>query len=207
MPAYLVSHRDRALSGEASTRSLIAERVSRLWPDARQMDASNWIVTSTGPADEVRDQLTDLLREGDALIVIGAGSEAAWAGWNPPTSIGRCLRHAAGRPPLISGPPHACRRLRGAGALAASRRGPLPKAHDHKSLADPNKTAPAGRGYSSRITKAARRPHRLCILTGRVKMDPLSAIGVWALSLLGIAALVAAARRAGSVRYEPRDDD
>ena len=44
------------------------------------MDASNWIVTSSGPADEVRDQLTDLLREGDALIVIGAGSEAAWAG-------------------------------------------------------------------------------------------------------------------------------
>ena len=83
MPAYLVSHRDRALSGEASTRSLIAERVSRLWPDARQMDASNWIVTSTGPADEVRDQLTDLLREGDALIVIGAGSEAAWAGVEP----------------------------------------------------------------------------------------------------------------------------
>ena len=82
MPAYLVSHRDRALSGEASTRSLIAERVSRLWPDARQMDASNWIVTSSGPADEVRDQLTDLLREGDALIVIGAGSEAAWAGLN-----------------------------------------------------------------------------------------------------------------------------
>ena len=81
MPAYLVSHRDRALSGEASTRSLIAERVSRLWPDARQMNASNWIVASSGPADEVRDQLTDLLREDDALIVIGAGSEAAWAGF------------------------------------------------------------------------------------------------------------------------------
>ena len=45
------------------------------------MDASNWIVASTGPADEIRDQLTDLLREGDALIVIGAGSEAAWAGF------------------------------------------------------------------------------------------------------------------------------
>src|SRR5215210_7031605 len=39
LPTYLVSHPDRALSGEASTRSLIAERVSRLWPDARQMDA------------------------------------------------------------------------------------------------------------------------------------------------------------------------
>jgi len=38
-------------------------------------------VASTGPADEIRDQLTDLLREGDALIVIGAGSEAAWAGF------------------------------------------------------------------------------------------------------------------------------
>ena len=91
MPAYLVSHRDRALSGEASTRSLIAERVSRLWPDARQMDASNWIVTSTGPADEVRDQLTDLLREGDALIVIGAGSEAAWAGL--PTDVDWLVEH------------------------------------------------------------------------------------------------------------------
>ena len=46
------------------------------------MDASNWIVTSTGPADEVRDQLTDLLREGDAYV-IDAGSEAAWAGLEP----------------------------------------------------------------------------------------------------------------------------
>jgi len=86
LPTYLVSHRDRALSGEASTRSLIAERVSRLWPDARQMEPSNWIVTSSGPADEVRDQLTDLLREGDALIVISAGSEAAWVGLEPPAA-------------------------------------------------------------------------------------------------------------------------
>ena len=39
------------------------------------------VVASSGPADEVRDQLTDLLREDDALIVIGAGSEAAWAGF------------------------------------------------------------------------------------------------------------------------------
>ena len=128
MPAYLVSHRDRALSGEASTRSLIAERVSRLWPNARQTDASNWIVTSSGPADEVRDQLTDLLREGDALIVIGAGSEAAWAGWNPPTSIGRCLRHAAGRPPLISGPPHAC----------------TPAARRRSACSKPSRAAPEG---------------------------------------------------------------
>ena len=56
------------------------------------MDASNWIVTSSGPADEVRDQLTDLFREGDALIVIGAGSEAAWVGFEP-TAADWLLEH------------------------------------------------------------------------------------------------------------------
>src|SRR5215210_6949800 len=60
------------------------------------MDASNWILTSSGPADEIRDQLTDLLREGDALIVIGAGSEAAWAGF---TDADRLVEHLPSPPP------------------------------------------------------------------------------------------------------------
>src|SRR5215204_6360932 len=38
-------------------------------------------------------------------------------------------------------------------------------------------------------------------------MDPLSAVGVWALSLVGIAALVCAARVAGAVDDLRRDDD
>jgi hypothetical protein len=38
-------------------------------------------------------------------------------------------------------------------------------------------------------------------------MDPLSAVGVWVLSLVGIAALVCAARRAGAVHDLRMDDD
>ena len=38
-------------------------------------------------------------------------------------------------------------------------------------------------------------------------MDPLSAVGIWALSLVGIAALVCAARKAGAVHDLRLDDD
>ena len=38
-------------------------------------------------------------------------------------------------------------------------------------------------------------------------MDPLSAVGVWALSLVGIAALVCAARKAGAVHDLQHDHD
>jgi hypothetical protein len=38
-------------------------------------------------------------------------------------------------------------------------------------------------------------------------MDPISAVGVWALSLVGIAALVCAARKAGAVQDLPLEDD
>jgi hypothetical protein len=38
-------------------------------------------------------------------------------------------------------------------------------------------------------------------------MDPVSAVGVWALSLVGIAALVCAARKAGAVHDLQHDDD
>jgi hypothetical protein len=38
-------------------------------------------------------------------------------------------------------------------------------------------------------------------------MDPLSAIGVWALSLVGIATLVCAARKAGAVHDLLRHED
>jgi hypothetical protein len=82
MPAFLISLREGVQSSEGGTRSLIAERVSQRWADSRQIDGSgsNWVVECSGPADDIRDQLADLLREDDALVVIGAGSEAAWAG-------------------------------------------------------------------------------------------------------------------------------
>ena len=38
------------------------------------------VTECSGPADAIRDQLADLLQADDALVVIGAGSEAAWAG-------------------------------------------------------------------------------------------------------------------------------
>jgi hypothetical protein len=38
-------------------------------------------------------------------------------------------------------------------------------------------------------------------------MDPLSAMGIWALSLVGIATLVCAARKAGAVHDLRHEDD
>jgi hypothetical protein len=47
----------------------------------------------------------------------------------------------------------------------------------------------------------------MLVPTGRVRMDPLSAMGIWALSLVGIATLVCAARKAGAVHDLRHEDD
>jgi hypothetical protein len=79
MPAFVISHKG-AVSCENGTRDLLAERIARLWGESLQLDGSSWIVSCSALADDIRDELAGILREGDALIVVKAGSEAAWAG-------------------------------------------------------------------------------------------------------------------------------
>jgi hypothetical protein len=66
--------------GGISTRARLSERIARLWQGTLQLDGT-WIVDADKTSDQIRDELTDCLSDGDALLVIGASIDAAWAGF------------------------------------------------------------------------------------------------------------------------------
>jgi hypothetical protein len=69
-----------AETGATEAREQLARRILELWTGTIQLDGS-WIVHSDSTADQIRDELLPYILEGDALIVVGAGHDAAWAGF------------------------------------------------------------------------------------------------------------------------------
>ena len=62
----------------------------RNWPsgfgslDRRALQLNGvWIVRSDRTSDVIREALSSCLNLGDALLVVGAGQDAAWAGFKP----------------------------------------------------------------------------------------------------------------------------
>jgi hypothetical protein len=81
--AHMICHCGRLNSFEAiKTRAELAKRISDLWTGTLQLDGV-WIVQSDRTSDEIRDALMSCLNLGDALLVVGAGQDAAWAGFKP----------------------------------------------------------------------------------------------------------------------------
>ena len=81
--AHMICHCGRLNSFEAiKTRAELAKRISDLWTGTLQLDGV-WIVQSDRTSDEIRDALLSCLNLGDALLVVGAGQDAAWAGFKP----------------------------------------------------------------------------------------------------------------------------
>ena len=83
MAAFVICYVARAGRAE-STKALVAIRgiLSERWEATIPMDGT-WIVEADAPADAIRDLLTPHLARGDALMVIGAGADAAWSGFEP----------------------------------------------------------------------------------------------------------------------------
>jgi hypothetical protein len=79
--AFLICHvaRQNARPG-SSTRARLSQRIAQLWKGTLQLDGT-WVVEADKTSDQIRDELTDCLEEGDALLVIGASVDAAWAGF------------------------------------------------------------------------------------------------------------------------------
>jgi len=81
MTAYLVCHFEaRKGSERTGCREILARRIAELWAGTLQLDGS-WIVQADGTSDHIRDELMSMISEGDSLLVIGAGKDAAWAGF------------------------------------------------------------------------------------------------------------------------------
>jgi hypothetical protein len=81
MAAYLICYVARKPSQQSdAARADIARRVSERWRATLPLDAT-WIIHAEQTSDEIRDELVPYLACGDALIVVGAGSDAAWAGF------------------------------------------------------------------------------------------------------------------------------
>jgi hypothetical protein len=70
------------IAGKQSLRGTPEVLVTRLWNGTLQFDGT-WIVEADTTSDQIRDELTPCLSEGDAVLVVGAGIEAAWAGFEP----------------------------------------------------------------------------------------------------------------------------
>ena len=86
LAAVSISHRvEGAEPGADGTRDLLAAALP--WADGVQLEAT-WLIHSRETSDHIRDQLSELVRDGDALIVVGAGQDAAWAGLRPPNLSG-----------------------------------------------------------------------------------------------------------------------
>jgi hypothetical protein len=77
MSAFLVCH---VVGRNARTRARLSRRIARLWKGTLQLGGT-WIVEGDKTSDQIRDELTDCLDDGDALLVIGASIDAAWAGF------------------------------------------------------------------------------------------------------------------------------
>ena len=52
-------------------------------PHCEDTNEDTWLIQSNETSDHIRDQLTELVPDGDALIVIAATQDAAWAGLGP----------------------------------------------------------------------------------------------------------------------------
>jgi hypothetical protein len=83
MAAYLICHVERRNTrGGNTTRVRLSERIARRWNGTLQLDGT-WIIDAQKTSDQIRDELTDCLCDGDSLLVIGASIDAAWAGFKP----------------------------------------------------------------------------------------------------------------------------
>ena len=82
MTAYLVCHFEARKGSEGKgCREILAQRIAELWTGTLQLDG-NWIVQAdVTSSDHIRDELMSMISDGDSLLVIGAGKDAAWAGF------------------------------------------------------------------------------------------------------------------------------
>ena len=81
MTAYVVCHFEARKGSEGTgCREILAQRIAELWTGTLQLDGS-WIVQADVTSDHIRDELMSMISEGDSLLVIGAGKDAAWAGF------------------------------------------------------------------------------------------------------------------------------
>lgn len=83
MSTYLIYHDARGGHADASGHhDRIGKRVAELW-ESQLAIGGMWIVHADATSDDIRDRLVDLVPAGDGLIVVGAGTDSAWAGFAP----------------------------------------------------------------------------------------------------------------------------
>jgi hypothetical protein len=82
MAAFVICYIERSPPGAAEAQEAIAQRVAERWDGQLQFN-STWIISTDQTSDHIRDALAPYVRDGDALIIIGAGQDAAWCGFEP----------------------------------------------------------------------------------------------------------------------------
>ena len=85
MPLYVICHLAR--QGDSSeARARLRTSIQNMWMMSELEVNGPWLVKADSTSDEIRDRLMTLVAEGDALLVVRAGRDAAWAGFDPTSS-------------------------------------------------------------------------------------------------------------------------
>ena len=67
MSAFIIRYIERTQAGSDDARVLLAHRIEGLWDTPLQFE-DTWLIQSNETSDHIRDQLTELVPDGDALI-------------------------------------------------------------------------------------------------------------------------------------------
>ena len=86
MPLYVICHLDRQGAASCGTRVRLRESIQTAWTMSALELNGSWLVKADSTSDQIRDRLIHLVPEGDGLLVLSAGRDAAWAGFDPPSS-------------------------------------------------------------------------------------------------------------------------
>ena len=85
MPLYVICHLDRQVAG-SEARARLRTTIQKDWTMSELEVNGPWLVKADSTSDEIRDRLINLVAEGDGLLVVRAGRDAAWAGFDPTSS-------------------------------------------------------------------------------------------------------------------------
>ena len=85
MPLYVICHLGRQRDS-SEARARLRTSIQNAWMMSELEVNGPWLVKADSTSDEIRDRLIDLVAEGDGLLVVRAGRDAAWAGFDPSSS-------------------------------------------------------------------------------------------------------------------------
>src|SRR4051812_33595729 len=92
LPAYVICYFERSGRLDQDTRAALAQRLYDRWATVGLQVDGFWILQAKATSDQIRDELLSIVPDGNGLIVLSLGRDAAWTGVEP-DEIGWLIEH------------------------------------------------------------------------------------------------------------------